>query len=302
MAFLASAGWSTTSLCRVVGFRDGVLGSWWRWVRRPVLAGDPAVRRARGLPAGRRHAGDDHVGQRVLHHHPRAEADGGVRCSAARRPNPLPGKRGKQRSVHNTYFTLPVVFAMLSIHYAPAHAHQHEWIVLAVFMTAGALIRQFFVLWHSGGSGVVAAAGRVVWCSSCTFAWLAPKARRHPLVRGDRANRSTSCRRTTAFVAGGAGAALRAVPQRQPTLMPSAPARRLPRYRGRHRGARREAVPADRGALKIMPPGNLTQMTDGARRDRTLVRTAWRKASLRPPCGRGLRRAAHHDGSGPGLA
>ncbi|MCO2636940.1 hypothetical protein FA314_33260, partial [Pseudomonas aeruginosa] len=38
-------------------------------------------------------------------------------------PNPIYGKRGKQRSVHNTYFTLPVVFAMLSNHYAVSYTH-----------------------------------------------------------------------------------------------------------------------------------------------------------------------------------
>ncbi len=38
-------------------------------------------------------------------------------------PNPIYGKRGKQRSVHNTYFTLPVVFAMLSNHYAMTYTH-----------------------------------------------------------------------------------------------------------------------------------------------------------------------------------
>ena len=54
-------------------------------------------------------------------------------------PDPLPGQRGKQRSVHNTYFTLPVVFAMLSTHYASAFAHPHSWLILALFMAAGAM-------------------------------------------------------------------------------------------------------------------------------------------------------------------
>lgn len=65
-------------------------------------------------------------------------------------PDPLDGLRGKQRSVHNTYFTLPVVFAMISTHYATAFAHPQNGWVLAVFMAAAALIRQFFVLWHRG--------------------------------------------------------------------------------------------------------------------------------------------------------
>ena len=65
-------------------------------------------------------------------------------------PNPIYGKRGKQRSVHNTYFTLPVVFAMLSNHYAMTYTHPYNWAVLAVIMFAGALIRQFFVMRHRG--------------------------------------------------------------------------------------------------------------------------------------------------------
>ncbi|MCL4747734.1 MAG: urate hydroxylase PuuD, partial [Burkholderiaceae bacterium] len=68
--------------------------------------------------------------------------------------DPRPGVVGKQRSVHNTYFTLPVLFIMISNHYPMTYGHRHGWAVLAVVMLAGALIRQFFVLRHSG---------RVVW-------------------------------------------------------------------------------------------------------------------------------------------
>jgi uncharacterized membrane protein len=58
------------------------------------------------------------------------------------------GKRGKQRSVHNTYFTLPVIFAMLSNHYSFLYTHELRWVLLFVMMVAGALIRQFFVQRH----------------------------------------------------------------------------------------------------------------------------------------------------------
>ena len=59
------------------------------------------------------------------------------------------GQRGKQRSVHNTYFTLPVVFAMLSNHYGFLTSHPKRWLLLLVLMMAGALIRQFFVQRHA---------------------------------------------------------------------------------------------------------------------------------------------------------
>lgn len=60
--------------------------------------------------------------------------------------DPQPGVIGKQRSVHNTYFTLPVLFIMISTHYPMTYSHQYGWAVLAVIMLAGVLIRQFFVL------------------------------------------------------------------------------------------------------------------------------------------------------------
>jgi len=62
--------------------------------------------------------------------------------------DPQPGIVGKQRSVHNTYFTLPVLLIMISIHYPMTFGHKHAWAVLAVLILAGALIRQYFVLRH----------------------------------------------------------------------------------------------------------------------------------------------------------
>ena len=62
--------------------------------------------------------------------------------------DPVHGMRGKQRSVHNTYFTLPVVFTMISNHYGFVFGARHNWLVLVVLMLAGALIRVSFVLRH----------------------------------------------------------------------------------------------------------------------------------------------------------
>ena len=69
---------------------------------------------------------------------------------AGREPDPAPGLAGKQRSVHNTYFTLPVLFVMISNHYPMTYGHPYGWAVLALVMLAGVLIRQFFVLRHQG--------------------------------------------------------------------------------------------------------------------------------------------------------
>jgi uncharacterized membrane protein len=67
---------------------------------------------------------------------------------AGRPVDPIHGKRGKQRSVHNTYFTLPVLFAMLSNHYSFTYTHEYNWLILIGMMFAGAAIRQFFVMRH----------------------------------------------------------------------------------------------------------------------------------------------------------
>lgn len=186
-------------------------------------------------------------------------------------PDPLPGLRGKQRSVHNTYFTLPVVFAMLSNHYATAYAHPHNWLVLALFMAAGALIRQFFVLWHSGdrawgllGAGVAVMVG--------TFVWLAPSAPADVPAASPIAQISQSPVRVEPETILGAAVEItdvQAILQRHctachsahPSLMTTAPkgvmfddASEIERYADL---IQRQAV-----VLKIMPPGNVTGISD----------------------------------------
>jgi uncharacterized membrane protein len=65
-------------------------------------------------------------------------------------PDPIYGIRAKQRSVHNNYFTLPVLFIMISNHFAMTYRHDHAWAVLAGIMLAGVFIRHFFNLRHKG--------------------------------------------------------------------------------------------------------------------------------------------------------
>jgi uncharacterized membrane protein len=65
-------------------------------------------------------------------------------------PDPGPGIRGKQRSVHNTYFTLPVLFTMISNHFAMTYSHELNWAILVAISVAGALVRVYFVARHSG--------------------------------------------------------------------------------------------------------------------------------------------------------
>ncbi|MFM8667029.1 MAG: urate hydroxylase PuuD, partial [Betaproteobacteria bacterium] len=62
--------------------------------------------------------------------------------------DPVNGQRAKQRSVHNTYFTLPVLLAMLSNHYGWLTIGPNNWVTLVAVMLAGALIRHAFVARH----------------------------------------------------------------------------------------------------------------------------------------------------------
>lgn len=67
-----------------------------------------------------------------------------------RPPNPIHGIRGKQRSIHNNYFTLPVLFAMISNHVPVSFGHPQSWLILVALMALGAWIRHFFNLRHEG--------------------------------------------------------------------------------------------------------------------------------------------------------
>jgi uncharacterized membrane protein len=89
---------------------------------------------------------------------------------AGRTTDPRPGLLGKQRSVHNNYLTLPVLFTMLAGHWAFVYTHEDAWAVLVALMAVGAAIRHYFNKRHAGRTlwwipvGCAAAiAGIAVW-------------------------------------------------------------------------------------------------------------------------------------------
>jgi uncharacterized membrane protein len=103
---------------------------------------------------------------------------------AGQAPNPEDGKRAKQRSVHNNYFTLPVLFIMISNHYSSTYAHPQNWAILVLMMAAGVSIRHFFNRKHKGvyawqypafGAGLL---GAVAW-------WTQPRLVELPPVEGE---------------------------------------------------------------------------------------------------------------------
>jgi uncharacterized membrane protein len=89
-------------------------------------------------------------------------------------PDPIHGRRGKQRSVHNNYFTLPILFIMISNHYAMTYTHPYSWLVLAAIMAAGVLIRHFFNLRHKGRVSLGYPAAGIVLLMLVAFA-IAPR-------------------------------------------------------------------------------------------------------------------------------
>ncbi|MGB1862773.1 MAG: urate hydroxylase PuuD [Candidatus Puniceispirillum sp.] len=65
-------------------------------------------------------------------------------------PDPVYGIRGKQRSLHNNYLTLPVIFVMIGGHYPMVFATEYSWIILALVLIIGCVIRHFFNTKHKG--------------------------------------------------------------------------------------------------------------------------------------------------------
>ena len=92
---------------------------------------------------------------------------------AGKEPDPAWGAIGKQRSVHNNYLTLPVVFLMLSNHYPLLFATRYNWLIVAIVLLIGPVIRHFYNSRHEGKGSpwwtwAVAAAGMaaIAWLSA----------------------------------------------------------------------------------------------------------------------------------------
>lgn len=70
---------------------------------------------------------------------------------AGRKPDPIYGQIAKQRSLHNNYFTLPVIFLFLSNHYPLATSTAYSWAIIAIVFLLGVVIRHFFNTKHRTG-------------------------------------------------------------------------------------------------------------------------------------------------------
>lgn len=90
-------------------------------------------------------------------------------------PDPLPGIRAKQRSMHNNYFTLPVLFVMISNHYPVTYGHPQAWLVLMVLFVIGAAVRHYFNLRNVGQHVPAIPVAALVAVAALAFA-IAPRA------------------------------------------------------------------------------------------------------------------------------
>ncbi len=69
---------------------------------------------------------------------------------AGEKPDPAIGARAKQRSLHNNYLTLPVLFMMISNHYPITFGHSQAWLIALAVVIVGALVRHFFNTYDAG--------------------------------------------------------------------------------------------------------------------------------------------------------
>jgi len=181
-------------------------------------------------------------------------------------PDPKYAARGKQRSVHNTYFTLPVLFTMISNHYAAFTNARHAWLVLVAISLAGVFVRLFFTFRHRGVAkpwfwaiaiALLAAVFVALRPDSAPAAGAAPS---FAQVRAIVAQRCTGCHADQPTFAGFASAPKNVVLDTPERIV-----------------AQAQPIHQQTVVLKAMPIGNLTAMTDA---ERALV-DAWFRAGAR---------------------
>ena len=170
-----------------------------------------------------------------------------------RDPDPKYALLGKQRSVHNTYFTLPVIFTMISGHHAITFGHAWNWLVLIAMALAGALVRLWFVARHKGPApawtlvaGLILVGVVIVMLSPRTHPGAGPATL--PEVKQVLERRCLSCH------------------SEKPTFQGLAEAPKGVKLDTPERiEAQRLAIHQQTVLSRAMPPANLTNMTDEER-------------------------------------
>ena len=166
---------------------------------------------------------------------------------AGAEPDPRPLLDAKERSVHNNYLTLPVLFTMLAGHAAFTYGHDRAWLVLVLVALVAAWVRHFFNLWHGGRRAwwVLATSAAAVLALAL---WLQPEetpAGGEPVSFAE-AQRVVDERCASCHSGASAPAGVRLETQAQ--------------IEARASHIERVAV-----QTRVMPPGNATGMTDDER-------------------------------------
>jgi uncharacterized membrane protein len=202
---------------------------------------------------------------------------------AGRTPDPKYGIIAKQRSLHNNYLTLPVIFFMLSNHYPLAFATKYNWIIAALVFLMGVTIRHWFNTTH-------ARKGKPTWTWAVTaiifiiIMWLSTV----PKILGGGENDTTSMAPAVQRFAGDPhfGAAKDVVGTRCMMCHTAEPV-----YEGIARppkgvkfdddemiAAHAREIYLQAGRSHAMPPGNVTDITPEERK----VLVAWYESATAP--------------------
>ena len=172
-----------------------------------------------------------------------------------RAPDPRHGLVGRQRSVHNTYFTLPVLFTMISNHYAGIYGHPWNWVLLMMLSVSGALIRVWFVQRHKGNANpLVLASGLVVFGLTAILALPRPAEDSGGPVSFEAVLPIIQARCAPCHAAKPTQEGIAAPPK---GVVFDTPA---------EIHARAAAINQQAAVTRVMPPGNMTHITDDERR------------------------------------
>ena len=186
---------------------------------------------------------------------------------AGRTPDAKYGRIAKQRSLHNNYLTLPVIFFMLSIHYPLAFATEWNWVIAALIFLEGAIIRHWFNTRHArkGNPHWTWGAAVVIFLAS---AWLSSAP-----MRGDARDAVASAGAAPFINAAHFSAARDTVLMRCSMCHTAEPV-----WEGVHQAPKNVHLDGDieianqareiamqAGYSHAMPPGNITEMSDEER-------------------------------------
>jgi uncharacterized membrane protein len=178
-------------------------------------------------------------------------------------PDPNLGKVGKQRSVHNNYLTLPVIVLMISNHYPLLFATRYNWLIVAIVLALGPVIRHFFNSRHAGLGSPWWVWGVVV-AGMAAIAFLSGAGPRDAKIEDARTGEvSTASFAQVERIVGRRCSMCHAAEPAWPTLAMAPKAIRLDEADHIRRNAR--LIGRNAAWSSAMPPGNITEMTSSER-------------------------------------